>query len=118
MKLSLSFRMFAVVAALVVVRLLSAAESIWNEAEHLRGIKGYCWPMGQPSMKKTAGHWALSGPGWAAEWNQGGESGFLSIATAADDDHAVATAQIDVPTDGKYFVWVRYGDWREQPEPF
>jgi hypothetical protein len=97
---------------------LVAAESLWIEAEHLRGIKGYCWPMGQPSMKKTAGHWALSGPGWAAEWNQGGESGFLSIATAADDDRAVATAQLDVPADGKYFVWVRYGDWREQPEPF
>lgn len=97
---------------------LFAGESIWLEAEHLRGIKGYCWPMGQPAMKKTAGHWALSGPGWAAEWNQGGESGFLSIATAADDDHAVATAPIDVPAAGKYFVWVRYGDWREQSEPF
>lgn len=95
-----------------------AAESIWLEAEHLRGIKGYCWPMGPPAIKKTAGHWAMSGPGWAAKWNQGGESGFLSIATAADDDHAVATAQIDVPIAGTYFVWARYSDWREQSEPF
>lgn len=95
-----------------------AHESIWLEAEHLKGIRGYCWPMGTPQMKKTAGHWALSGPGWAAEWTQGGESGFLSIATAADDDRAAATAELDVPIDGKYFIWVRYGDWREQAERF
>lgn len=92
-------------------------ESLWIEAEHLDGMRGYCWPMGKPEMKKTAGHWALSGPGWAAEWNQGGESGFLSIATAADDDKAVATKAMEVPVAGTYYVWVRYGDWRETPEP-
>lgn len=97
---------------------LSAAESIWIEAEHLDGIKGYCWPMGRTDMKKTAGHWGLSGPGWAAEWNQGGESGFLSIAAGPDDDKAVATKSIEIPVDGKYFVWVRYGDWREKTERF
>ena len=95
-----------------------AAETIWIEAEHLEGIKGYCWPMGQPSMKKTNGHWGLSGPGWAAEWNQGGESGFLSIAAGADDDRAVAAKTLDIPIAGKYFVWVRYGDWREKTERF
>jgi hypothetical protein len=94
------------------------AESIWLEAEHLEGIKGYCWPMGRPEMKKTAGHWALSGPGWAAEWNQGGESGFLSIATGADDDKAIATRELDIPVEGTWYVWVRYGDWREQTERF
>src|SRR5205809_4767932 len=97
---------------------LCAAESVWIEAEHLDGIKGFCWPMGQPNMKKTAGHWGLSGPGWAAEWNQGGESGFLSIATAADDDKAVASKTIEIPVEGTYFVWVRYGDWREKTERF
>jgi hypothetical protein len=95
-----------------------AAESIWLEAEHLEGIRGYCWPMGKPPMKKTAGHWALSGPGWAAEWNQSGESGFLSIATGADDDKATATKELDIPVEGTWYVWVRYGDWREQPERF
>ena len=95
-----------------------AAESVWIEAEHLDGIRGYCWPMGRPEMKKTAGHWGLSGPGWAAEWNMGGESGFLSIATGADDDRAVATKTIEVPVDGTYAVWVRYGDWREATERF
>ncbi len=95
-----------------------AAESIWFEAEHLDGIRGYCWPMGPPAIKKTAGHWALSGPGWAAEWSQGGESGFLSIATAADDDKAAASTTLEIPEADRYSVWVRYGDWREQPEPF
>jgi len=95
-----------------------AAETIWIEAEHLDGIQGYCWPMGKPEMKKTDGHWGLSGPGWAAEWNQGGESGFLSIAAGADDDKAAATKTIEVPADGRYFVWVRYGDWREKTERF
>jgi len=69
-------------------------------------------------MKKTDGHWALSGPGWAAEWNQGGESGFLSIATAVDDDRPVATKMIEIPVAGEHFVWVRYGDWREKTERF
>lgn len=96
----------------------ATGESIWVEAEHFIGVTGYCWPMGQPSMKKTDGHWGLSGPGWAAEWNQGGESGFLSIATGADDDKASVKTTIDVPVDGEYRLWVRYGDWREQPEPF
>ena len=96
----------------------SAQESLWLEAEHFDGLRGYCWPMGRPEMKKTAGHWALSGPGWAAEWNQGGESGFLSIATAADDDKAVVTKTVDIPIAGTYYVWVRYGDWREKTERF
>ena len=79
-----------------------AQESLWIEAEHLDGVRGHCWPMGRPEMKKTSGHWGLSGPGWAAEWNMGGESGFLSIATAADDDRAVAT-KTRAPSSGVIF---------------
>jgi hypothetical protein len=90
-----------------------AAETVWIEAEHLDGIRGYCWPMGRPEMKKTDGHWGLSGPGWAAEWNMGGESGFLSIAAGAEDDRAVAAKVVEIPADGTYAVWVRYGEWRE-----
>jgi hypothetical protein len=93
-------------------------ETLWIEAEHLDGVRGYCWPMGRPDMKKTQGNWGLSGPGWAAEWNQGSESGFLSIATGAEDDKAVATKTIDIPVEGRYCVWVRYGDWRERTERF
>jgi hypothetical protein len=98
--------------------LAMASETVWIEAEHLEGIRGHCWPMGKPEMKKTDGHWGLSGPGWAAEWNMGGESGFLSIAAGADDDRAVASKTIEIPTAGTYHVWVRYGDWREKTERF
>lgn len=97
-----------------------AAETLWLEAEHFTGIKGYCWPMGDDKrkMRETNGHWGLSGPGWAAEWSQGGESGFLSIATAANDDKAIVTREVEIPIAGKYNVWVRYGDWRERTERF
>lgn len=115
---------FAAFCASVLLCLLAAArpapaaESLWIEAEHLDGVRDHCWPMGRPEMKKTDGRWGLSGPGWAAEWNMGGESGFLSIATGAEDDKALAAKDIEVPVAGRWFVWVRYGDWREQPERF
>jgi hypothetical protein len=95
-------------------------ETLWLEAEHFLGIKGYCWPMGDDSrkMRETAGNWGLSGPGWAAEWNQGGESGFLSIAVGASEQNAVVTRSIYVPSGESFELWVRYADWREQTEEF
>ncbi|MBM4001479.1 MAG: hypothetical protein FJ297_18415 [Planctomycetes bacterium] len=96
----------------------AAQESIWIEAEHLEGVRGTCWPMGRPDMRRTNGHFGLSGPGWAAEWTQGGESGFLSIAAGADDDRAEVKRGVDVPRDGVYRVFARYADWREAAEPF
>lgn len=104
----------------LVIGRAGAFESIWLEAEHLDGVRGYCWPMGDDKrrMRETDGRWGLSGPGWAAEWTQGGESGFLSIATGAADDNATATKLIEIPVDGEYHVWVRYGDWREKSERF
>ena len=95
-------------------------ETIWLEAEHFVGISGYCWPMGDDArgMRNTDGNWGISGPGWAAEWNQGGESGFMSIATGAAESKAVVRRKIQVPRAGNYFVWVRYADWREASEQF
>src|SRR5262245_62994851 len=81
-------RLLAFVLALSVAATAAAHESLWIEAEHFDGIRGYCWPMGPEAIRKTDGHWGLSGPGWAAGWNQAGESGFLSIATGAARDHA------------------------------
>jgi hypothetical protein len=98
--------------ALLLFPLVANAESIWLEAEHFDGIRGYCWPAGTPQMQKTDGHWGLSGPGWAAEWVQGGESGFLSIGCGPDDDQAVATTTVEVPVKGKYRVWVRFRENR------
>src|SRR6476646_9088871 len=100
----MKLKLFALLLVLMLNGLAAAQESLWLETEHFEGLRGYCWPMGTPAMKKTAGHWGLSGPGWAAEWNQGGESGFLSIACGADDDKAVATKTVDIPSDGKWFV--------------
>jgi hypothetical protein len=111
-------RLLSFVLVLNVATAAAAHESLWIEAEHFDGIRGYCWPMGPDAIKKTDGHWGLSGPGWAAEWNQGGESGFLSIATGAGDDHATVSKTVEIPVAGRYFVWVRYGDWREKTERF
>ena len=93
-------------------------EHLWLEAEHFRVIQGYCWPMGPENLRQTDGAWGLSGPGWAAEWTQGGESGFLSIAAGGNDDRAVVHRDVELPVAGRYFIWVRYGDWREQTERF
>jgi hypothetical protein len=90
-------------------------ETIWVEAEHLHGVRGSCFPdMGG----KTAGHWALSGPGIAPEWTQGGESEWLSIACSPDDDSASASIEVEVPEAGTWTLWVRYRDWRNETEIF
>ena len=99
-------------------RAADTPESIWIEAEHLQGVEGYCWPGGPDKMRQTKGHWGLSGPGWAAEWVQGGESGFLSIACGPDDDKAVAGIDVEVSVAGTYHVWVRYRDSRESTDRF
>jgi hypothetical protein len=104
--------------SLLLLPLALRAESIWLEAEHFNGIQGYCWPMGQPNMRKTDGHWGLSGPGWASEWIQGGESGFLSIGCGAEDDKAVASKTVEIPTKGMYRVWVRFRENRGMTNRF
>ena len=38
------------VAALGMAGRASAHESLWIEAEHLDGVRGYCWPMGRPQI--------------------------------------------------------------------
>src|SRR3954454_2911351 len=97
-----AIRLVLTVTALVLllaVPAARAAESIWIEAEHLRGVRGSCFPdMGG----KTAGHWALSGPGIAPEWTQGGESEWLSIACGPDDDRASASAEFEMSEAGKW----------------
>lgn len=103
---------------LLLLPLALHAESLWIEAEHFDGVRGFCWPSGTPAMKKTAGHWGIAGPGWAAEWAQGGESNFMSIGCGADDDKAVASTTVDVPVKGKYRVWVRFRENRGMTNRF
>ncbi len=93
-----------------------AQETVWVEAEHLQGVRGYCWPGGQ--NPKTEGHWGISGPGWAAEWTQGGESNFMSIACGPGDDRAAGSLEVEIPVAGTYFAWVRFRDNREASSRF
>ncbi len=113
-------RMLALVICGISIPSLSATwvfaqESIWFEAEHLHGVRGSCFP---DFDQKTAGHWALSGPGIAPEWTQGAESEWLSIACAPEDEQAAASRDCEVPEAGEWRLWVRYRDWREQTELF
>ncbi len=106
---------FVAPALLLAAPAAGGTETVWVEAEHLRGVRGSCFPdMGG----KTDGHWALSGPGIAPEWTQGGESEWLSIACAPDDDQASASTDFEVPEAGDWALWVRYRDWRGRTERF
>ena len=98
--------------------LARAAETIWIEAENLQGVRGYCFADMAERFPETAGHWALSGPGIAPEWTQGGESEWLSISCSPGDATAAATTTVEVPEAGDWRLWVRYRDWRGQTELF
>lgn len=91
------------------------SETLWVEAEHLRVIRGSCFP---DLEQKTSGHWGLSGPGIAPEWTQGGESEWLSIACGPDEQQAAASIDVEVPAAGEWTLWVRYRDWRHETEQF
>ena len=62
--------------------------------------------------------WCISGPGVSAEWSQGGESEWNSVAASADETRARIWQDIEVPRAGEYRVWVRYADWGNQTENF
>ena len=69
-----------------------------------------------PSAKAPG--WAISGPGVSAEWTQGGESEWNSVAAAADETHGAIWQDIEIPRSGEYRVWVRYADWANKTEAF
>src|ERR1041385_8349826 len=74
----------------------SAPEYLWYEAENMRGITETSRhePLLNPSYLEIpaskAPGWSISGPGVSAEWSQGGESEWNSVAASADE----RTAQI------------------------
>lgn len=94
----------------------SGQETVWIEAEHLRGVRGHCFP--EMNGHTTQGHWAIAGPGICAEWSQGGESGWLSIACGPEDATAQAEYDLEIPAAGTWRLWVRYRDWRGETERF
>jgi hypothetical protein len=99
-------------------------EYLWYEAENMRGLatdkRGE--PILNPSwlnyLKAKAPGWGINGPGVSAEWSQGGESEWNSVAASADETRATIYQDIDVPRAGDYKVWVRYADWSNKNENF
>lgn len=102
----------------------SGFEYLWYEAENMRGLTQTAQhePQLNPSYLEVpaakAPGWSISGPGVSAEWSQGGESEWNSVAASADETRGTITQQIEVPRDGPYRFWVRYADWANKSESF
>ncbi|MDQ3649144.1 MAG: hypothetical protein M3458_02465 [Acidobacteriota bacterium] len=79
-------------------------------------------PRLNPSWKNPpraeAPGWGINGPGVSAEWSQGGESEWNSVAASADESRATIYQEIEIPRTGAYRVWVRYADWLRRTESF
>ena len=75
-------------------------------------------PSWQNLPREKAPGWGMNGPGVSAEWSQGGESEWNSIAASADETRAALTQEIEVPRDGEYVLWARYADWANKTENF
>jgi hypothetical protein len=99
-------------------------EYLWFEAENMRGFgtKPTGEPIQHPSWmnlpKAKAPGWGINGPGVSAEWSQGGESEWNSVAASADESSAKIYQDLEIPRAGKYRLWVRYADWAKRTETF
>ena len=92
--------------------------TLWLEAESFGPLKGSNFSY-QPVAQTTKGSWSVSGPGVAAEWTQGGESEWMSVAARADEPGELAISRdAEVPAAGVYSLWVRYADYRGKKESF
>src|SRR5947199_1258448 len=107
------------------VALQSASkEYLWYEAENMRGISETSRhePQLNPSYLEIpaakAPGWSISGPGVSAEWSQGGESEWNSVAAAADETRGTIWQDFQVPRGGSYRISVRYADWASKTENF
>lgn len=123
---------FVVVTALLICAAYSSLsqtpalnhEYLWYETENMRGLTQTARhePQLNPSYLEMpaakAPGWSISGPGVSAEWSQGGESEWNSVAASADETRASITQQIEVPRAGEYRLWVRYADWGNKTESF
>src|SRR2546421_2742814 len=111
---------FRIIAALLLVAGVGegAPHTVVIEAEYFGPLKGSNFSFQDPT-KTTKGSWSLAGPGVAAEWTQGGESEFMSIAARADEPEGTTVSrEIELPAAGSYTLWVRYCDYRKKTEPF
>ncbi len=99
-------------------------EYLWYEAENMRGLteNSRHEPLLNPSYLEIpaakAPGWGISGPGVSAEWSQGGESEWNSVAASADETRGTISQDVEVPRSGDYKVWVRYADFANKTESF
>jgi len=99
-------------------------EYLWYEAENMRGITETSRhePLLNPSYLNLpaakAPGWSISGPGVSAEWSQGGESEWNSVAASADAASGEIWQDVEVPRAGDYKIWVRYADFANRSENF
>jgi len=102
----------------------TSPEYLWYEAENMRGITETSRhePLLNPSYLEIpaakAPGWAISGPGVSAEWSQGGESEWNSVAASADETRGKIWQDLEVPRGGEYKFWVRYADFANTTESF
>src|SRR5215213_10832893 len=90
--------------------------TLWLEAETFAPLKGGNFSYQQEKLH-AKGSWAVAGPGVAAEWTQGGESEWMSIAARPDEPaEIVVSRDAIVPATGTYTLWVRYADYRAKKE--
>ena len=85
-------------------------EYLWFEAENLRGLaldernEPRLNPSWRNPARAQAPGWGINGPGVSAEWSQGGESEWNSVAASADETRATLFQEIEVPRAGRYRV--------------
>ncbi|MDT7781480.1 MAG: hypothetical protein QOC99_3992 [Acidobacteriota bacterium] len=99
-------------------------EYLWYEAENMRGIsldarnEPRLNPVWMNRTREQAPGWGINGPGVSAEWSQGGESEWNSVAASPDETRAVIFQDLEIPRDGEYRIWARYADWASRTENF
>ncbi len=123
-------RLLALFVVTLVTTLASAQnaprrfEYLWYEAENMGGLsldarnEPRLNPVWQNLPREKAPGWGINGPGVSAEWSQGGESEWNSVAASPDETRAALFQELEIPRDGDYRVWARYADWARKDESF
>ena len=99
-------------------------EYLWYEAENMGGLsldarnEPRLNPVWQNLSRGKSPGWGINGPGVSAEWSQGGESEWNSVAASPDETRATLFQDVEIPRDGVYRVWARYADFANKDERF
>ena len=99
-------------------------EYLWYEAENMGGLsldarnEPRLNPIWRNLKRAESPGWGINGPGVSAEWSQGGESEWNSVAAAPDETRATLFQELEIPRDGDYRVFARYADWANKSESF